>query len=1371
MELLGLFAVLLLLYLFIAPAAAFVRSGSVREDLQRQAERSERELAALRVEVRQLRDAQQQLLARLGEAGVAAARAEADPSPARTATSAAPAPAPAAPTAVRTPAVAPAQAPPADPSAAPASGRAVFDLGREPAAAPTETPAPARTPASPQRTEVYDPADFGIVEPGAEAADSPAATADGVAAAVELPATTMAADAWELAAPAADAPAADASASASPPKPPRRSWSEATAAPGNAPPAGERAREDDEPVWRPQPPPPRPARAPVDEGPGPLAKFLVAAKDWLFGGNLVARIGLMILFIGVAFLLRFAAQKVVVPIEIRLAGITAGAIALLGWGWHIRLKRPGIALPTQGAALATLMLVVFGAYKIWKLIPSGPTFALLLVLVAFTCALAVLQDALWLAIFGIVGGFAVPILTASGSGNHIALFSYYALLNAGILAIAWTRAWRMLNFLGFLFTFLIGTAWGGQNYTAEHYGSCQFFLALFVVFYAAISILYAWRQAPKLKSYVDATLVFGVPIVAMGLQYGMVKDMHLGAALSAVAFGLFYAILGLGLWRWRAGTLRLLVESYFALAVVFGTLAIPLAFDGRWTSAAWALQGAGMVWIGLRQKQALVWRFGLLLQFLSWIAFFRALTGLDPVAALREHISLGFLLLGGCGVFLALLLLRQSRDPEDPANARFGGFAGAFIAVAVAWLLAGLWVEVWLRTDGAERASLYVLTALALVYGLQWLGKRAAWRMPDLLASAVTALAGLTFLVLMARTMDWHNVAAYAQPDFGSFLRQSALLGALLLAGGALASAFAFRRRLADAPEDAHAQRSAGAWLLVSLFWFAGFALNSGAHALGFLTRAQDGVAPWYQVQFWSAYSVGLALAAALYASIARRFAFPNAGQVQRVVWPLLSAIGLWIFVVQQSDWLHVERLLQLGWALTPAGDASLGAAWLALLGGPLSGSLMFLALAAAAAHTSHARSPELGEEQRQAALAVWLIGAGVIVHLLLVDVLAQFTTRALLAGGLARAEDLGWLSFADARLLWMSIAAVLAQWLARRMDALRWLMTPAAIVQAMAWITLLVHAWTREELPAAGTWAAMAAAWLGLLWCLRDWRARWEIGETALQGLHFGRVIAPWAMVAPLVSLTLMPWLEGDYAIAREMNAAGWVVEGMWPDYLGAWAALGLLFLGLRQVRRAGWPLEPLQDWYGRIVIPLAAAWALLLAIYWNLRQDGSMAPLPYLPVLNPLDLTAGFVALLLADLWRMHGEHASEDQRRAAIRISMALGFAWFNAMLLRTAAQFLGLPYRFESLYHSQFVQAMLSIVWTLCAFALMRYAAKRLSKPLWMVGAALLGVVVLKLFLVDLRNVGGVARIVSFMGVGGLMLLIGYLAPLPRDAEKP
>jgi uncharacterized membrane protein len=53
---------------------------------------------------------------------------------------------------------------------------------------------------------------------------------------------------------------------------------------------------------------------------------------------------------------------------------------------------------------------------------------------------------------------------------------------------------------------------------------------------------------------------------------------------------------------------------------------------------------------------------------------------------------------------------------------------------------------------------------------------------------------------------------------------------------------------------------------------------------------------------------------------------------------------------------------------------------------------------------------------------------------------------------------------------------------------------------------------------------------------------------------------------------------------------------------------------------------------------------------------------------------------------------------------------------------------------------------------------------------MLGAGLLGLVLLKLFTKDLTGTGTLARIVSFMVVGGLMLLIGYLSPIPAKAKS-
>src|SRR5690606_4939961 len=102
-----------------------------------------------------------------------------------------------------------------------------------------------------------------------------------------------------------------------------------------------------------------------------------------------------------------------------------------------------------------------------------------IVLVAGLGVLAVLQDARTLAVLGILAGFLAPVWLSTGSGNHVALFAYYAVLNAAIFAIAWMRPWRVLNLLGFAFTWGIGIAWGVLAYRPEHYASTQPFLLLF----------------------------------------------------------------------------------------------------------------------------------------------------------------------------------------------------------------------------------------------------------------------------------------------------------------------------------------------------------------------------------------------------------------------------------------------------------------------------------------------------------------------------------------------------------------------------------------------------------------------------------------------------------------------------------------------------------------------------------------------------------------------------------------------------------------------------------------------------------------------------------------------------------------------------
>jgi len=124
----------------------------------------------------------------------------------------------------------------------------------------------------------------------------------------------------------------------------------------------------------------------------------------------------------------------------------------------------------------------------------------------------------------------------------------------------------------------------------------------------------------------------------------------------------------------------------------------------------------------------------------------------------------------------------------------------------------------------------------------------------------------------------------------------------------------------------------------------------------------------------------------------------------------------------------------------------------------------------------------------------------------------------------------------------------------------------------------------------------------------------------------------------------------------------------------------------------------------------------------------------------------------------------------REVVYGVPAALGFLWINAIALRTIHHWFGVAWSPDALWASTLVQAVLSILWTIVALATMVVANRAAARVGWIAGAVLLALVVVKLFAVDLSRAGGVARIVSFIGVGLLLLLIGYLAPIPPRRKE-
>jgi uncharacterized membrane protein len=243
-------------------------------------------------------------------------------------------------------------------------------------------------------------------------------------------------------------------------------------------------------------------------------------------------------------------------------------IALIGLGARFTASRPGYGLSLQGAGAGILYLATYAAFRLYAVLPDEVAIALLVAIAGLTVVLALRADSEGLAGLAIAGGFLAPMLTET-RGAPAPLFGYFAILNGAIFALAWRRAWRALNVLGFVFTFALGLFWGHRYYTSDYFATVEPFLVLFFTYYVAISILEARRGALETKRPVDGLLVFGVPLVGFVLQAALVNEYRYGAAWSALAIAAVYGALHVALRGSSASGLALLGRAHLALAVVF----------------------------------------------------------------------------------------------------------------------------------------------------------------------------------------------------------------------------------------------------------------------------------------------------------------------------------------------------------------------------------------------------------------------------------------------------------------------------------------------------------------------------------------------------------------------------------------------------------------------------------------------------------------------------------------------------------------------------------------------------------------------------------------------------------------------------------
>lgn len=281
-----------------------------------------------------------------------------------------------------------------------------------------------------------------------------------------------------------------------------------------------------------------------------------------------------------------------------MIGIAIGLGFLIA-GERLRPRYHSYAYGLTGGGILILYLSFFGAYRFLGLLDPVPAFICMAVVTATASLLAARYNALPIAVLGLIGGFLTPALLSTGVDNEAGLFGYIALLDLGVLALAYSKQWRSLNYMAFVSTVFTFTGWYFTFYESEKLWPTMFFLTLFFAVFALLAVLYnVVNRRPT--AWADLTLVFINALLYFGASYLFLETKYDGyLGLFAVLVSAFYLALGYFTYE-RDREDRLLLYTFLGLATLFAVLAAPIQFNQHWVTMCWAIEGAILTWIGLR---------------------------------------------------------------------------------------------------------------------------------------------------------------------------------------------------------------------------------------------------------------------------------------------------------------------------------------------------------------------------------------------------------------------------------------------------------------------------------------------------------------------------------------------------------------------------------------------------------------------------------------------------------------------------------------------------------------------------------------------------------------------------------------------------
>lgn len=437
----------------------------------------------------------------------------------------------------------------------------------------------------------------------------------------------------------------------------------------------------------------------------PTKKFEKSNLERFIGENLISKIGILILIIGVAIGAKYAIDKnLISPLMRIIIGYVFG-FGLLGFAFNLKEKYLSFSAVLLSGAMAIMYFITFFAHSPYDIFNQTLAFVLMLIFTAFTVGAAINFSRQVIANIGLVGAYAIPFLLSNNTGNYAFLFTYVAIINIGILAISVRKYWKSLFYLSFVFTWLIFAVWYAFIFqTAEHFNLAFLFLSInFFTFY--LTFLAYKLVSHQSVAIENVSLILANSFIFYGFGYALLYNRtgfedYLG--LFTIGNAAIHFIFAFIVSRLKMVS-RDLVYLLGALVLIFITIAIPVQLDGQLVTLFWTAEASIIFWIGRTKRIQLFESYSLplmILAFLSlaldWEVYYRFSTAQEITENIRPFFNGTFLTSILFAIaFVFIFAVNRDIKYESPVGESFRKLLGIFVAViGLAVLYNGIRMEI-----------------------------------------------------------------------------------------------------------------------------------------------------------------------------------------------------------------------------------------------------------------------------------------------------------------------------------------------------------------------------------------------------------------------------------------------------------------------------------------------------------------------------------------------------------------------------------------------------------------------------------------------------------------------------------------------------